>query len=244
MDRSDGGLAPVIYLPGVQAPADRSEHPSSHVPAAHASAAPAPGAHTPAPARPTFAAIYDDESLPQPLDDLHDDSDTHEAPDRDAELARAENVSMHALTRRGQSRRELERTLRSRDFADDVITHEVERLERVGLIDDVALAQNLVGVLQERKGLGRTGIAAELTRRLLSPAAIEYALELIDTADELSRAREIAVKRAGQLSSYDPATAKRRLGAYLQRRGYSGSVLSAAMNAALSSRDSGGVRFR
>ena len=57
----------------------------------------------------------------------------------------------------------------------------------------VALAQNLVGTLQERKGLGRSGIAAELTRRLLSPAAIEYALELIDTGDELARARDIAV---------------------------------------------------
>jgi regulatory protein len=198
--------------------------------------------------------MYDDdepESYPAPGNHgaLHDDAphvDADKAPiDRDAELARAEKVSMHALTRRDQSRRELERTLRSRDLADDVITHEVDRLERVGLIDDVALAQNLVGVLQERKGLGRTGIAAELTRRLLSPAAIEYALELIDTADELGRAREIAVKRAGQLTSYDRETAQRRLSAYLARRGYSGSTVRAAVDAALSSRHgASGVRFR
>lgn len=169
------------------------------------------------------------------------------APDDDlaGEFRRAENVSLHALTRRGQSRRELERVLRSREFSDEVIAHEVDRLERVGLLDDVALAQNLVGILQERKGLGRTGIAAELTRRLLSPAAIEYALELVDTGDELARARELAAKRAGQLTSYDRATAERRLSGYLARRGYSGSTVRAAVEHALSSRHAtSSVRFR
>jgi regulatory protein len=131
-----------------------------------------------------------------------------------------------------------------------VIAVELERLEGVGLIDDVALAQNLVGTLQERKGLGRSAIAAELTRRLLSPAAIEYALELIDTGDELARARELAVARARQLTSYDRETAVRRLSGYLARRGYAGSTVRAAVAHALPQhRESGagrggGVRFR
>jgi len=168
-----------------------------------------------------------------------------ESEERAAELARAENVSMHALTRRDHSRRELERLLRSRDFDEDVIRHEADRLERVGLLDDVALAQNLVGVLQERKGLGRTAIAAELTRRLLSPAAIEYAMELIDSADELARARDLAVRRAAQLASCDRETAERRLSGYLARRGYSGSAIRAAVEHALSGRAAEGrVRFR
>ena len=167
------------------------------------------------------------------------------APELVAARTAAENVSMHALTRRGLSRRELERLLRSRDFAEDVIEHEADRLERVGLLDDVALAQNLVGVLQERKGLGRTGVAAELTRRLLSPAAIEYALELVDTGDELARARELAVKRAAQLVSYDRETAERRLAGYLARRGYPGSTVRAAVAHALDERHAATrVRFR
>jgi regulatory protein len=257
MERSDavpeghpqeGGarLAPVTYLPGVQPP-DRSAHPSSARPAS-----PRPSSGAPAGiVRPSFAAMYNEEpEEPEEPAESHEPEEPDELPrDRDGDLARAENVSMHALTRRGQSRRELERTLRSRDLPDDVISHEIERLERVGLIDDVALAQNLVGVLQERKGLGRTGIASELTRRLLSPAAIEYALELVDTGEELARARELAVKRAGQLTSYDRVTAERRLSGFLARRGYSGSTVRAAVEHALSGRQSsasksGGVRFR
>ncbi|MES1212260.1 MAG: regulatory protein RecX [Leifsonia sp.] len=157
---------------------------------------------------------------------------------------KAERISMNALTRRGMSKREVERSLAARELDDDTIASELERLEGVGLIDDMALAQNLVGILQERKGLGRSAIAAELTRRLLAPAAIEYALELVDTGDELGRAREIAVKRASQLQSYDHETAVRRLSAFLMRRGYSGSTVRAAVEHALPVTPASRVRFQ
>ncbi|HEU0206373.1 MAG TPA: regulatory protein RecX [Pseudolysinimonas sp.] len=157
---------------------------------------------------------------------------------------KAERISMNALTRRGMSKREVERSLLARELDDETVAAELDRLEGVGLIDDMALAQNLVGILQERKGLGRSSIAAELTRRLLAPAAIEYALELIETSDELGRAREIAVKRAAQLRSYDRDTAVRRLSAFLMRRGYSGSTVRAAVEHALPSTPSSRVTFR
>ncbi|MGN6324863.1 regulatory protein RecX [Pseudolysinimonas sp.] len=215
-ERSDG-LAPVTYLPGVQPPSERPTLSSGASSQDRAAAVPARLA-------------------------LGDEPDAEIAATVDT--TRAHNVSLHALTRRGMSRREIERTLRSRDLDEETITAEVERLEASGLIDDMALAQNLVGVLQERKGYGRQAVAAELTRRLLSPAAIEYALELIDTSDELARAREIAIKRAGQLSSYDHATAVRRLSGFLMRRGYSGSTLRAAVEAALPSGAASRVTFR
>ena len=173
-------------------------------------------------------------------------SRTHSAREAAAESAKAsaERISMHALTRRGMSQREVERSLRARELDDDTVASELDRLEGVGLIDDMALAQNLVGTLQERKGLGRSAIAAELRRRLLAPAAIEYALDLIEMSDELCRAREIAVKRATQLRSYDRETAVRRLSAFLMRRGYSGSTVRAAVEHALPSTPGSSVRFR
>ena len=67
-----------------------------------------------------------------------------------------------------------------------------------------------------------------------SPAAIEYALELVDTGDELGRApRDRASSAPAQLSSYDRETAQRRLSAYLARRGYTGSTVRAAVDHAL-----------
>jgi regulatory protein len=158
-------------------------------------------------------------------------------------LTAARHVSITALARRGLSRRELERHLRDREFEQHEIDAELVRLEQVGFIDDVALAQNLVGTLQERKGLGRSGIAAELTRRLLSPAAIEYALELIDSGDEVSRAREVAAKWVRQHGDVDRETATRRLSGYLARRGYGGSTVRAAIEQALPVSTRRGVAF-
>lgn len=227
-ERSDGGLAPVTYLPGVQPPSER----------------PVPSTRTAsAPTAPSLPSVAPDRPAPVPARlALDDEADSEIA--QAVDTTRAHNVSLHALTKRGMSRREVERTLRSRDLDEETISAEIERLEGSGLIDDMALAQNLVGILQERKGYGRQAVAAELTRRLLAPAAIEYALELIETSDELARAREIAIKRAGQLSSYDRDTAVRRLSGYLMRRGYSGSTLRAAVEAALPSGPASRVTFR
>jgi regulatory protein len=242
MERSDAarrparqhGLAPVTYLPGVR-PSDP------------------PPAHD----LPTLSSVFgqlEAEIEAQLVERRAADdraADDRAADDRVASTearaaAKAERVSMSALTRRGMSYREVERSLRARELDDDTVVAELERLAGVGLIDDMALAQNLVGVLQERKGLGRSAIAAELTRRLLAPAAIEYALELVDTGDELGRARELAVKRAAQLRSYDHETAVRRLSGYLMRRGYSGSTVRAAVEHALPAgpRAGSSVRFR
>lgn len=147
-------------------------------------------------------------------------------------FARINNVSMHALAQRGLSSQEMHDYLVAREFERSEVEHEVERLESVGLLDDALLAENLVRTLRERKGFGRAAVAAELRRRHVDALAIEMAHDSLGD-DELERATEIALKRAGQLRSYDSDTAKRRLGAFLQRKGYSGSVVSTAVQRAL-----------
>lgn len=219
MERLDGVLARVTYLPGVIPPDDDAAHDgTAHTPRRD----PAPREATPSSRSASLSQVTDDDLAP---------------------AGAARNVSITALARRGLSRRELERHLRDRGFDDAEIEADVARLEREGYLDDIALAQNLVGTLQERKGLGRSAIAAELTRRLLAPVAIEYALELVDSSDELSRAREIAVKRAAQLRSLDHETAVRRLSAFLARRGYGGSTIRAAVDQALPQNPRRGVAF-
>jgi regulatory protein len=171
---------------------------------------------------------------------VHDD-DTPAPESADELAARAENISMSALTRKGMSSWEMADRLRSRDLDETTVLNEVARLEGVGLLDDLELAETLVRTLQDRKGLGRSGITAELRRRHVDADAIEAALDALDGDDEIARASEIAIKRAPQLRSLDNVTAKRRLSAFLMRKGYSGSVISAAVAAAL---EPSGPRFR
>ena len=173
-----------------------------------------------------------------------DDGTTDEGTEqRRGHFERVSNVSMYALARRGMSSREMRDYLLGREFEPGAVDDEIERLEGVALLDDIALAETLVRTLRDRKGLGRSALSGELRRRQLDGGAIEQALAALDD-DELERAIEIAAKRAPQLRSLDSDTAKRRLGAFLMRKGYSGSVVGTAVARALAPTGSGGPTFR
>ncbi|WP_255461299.1 regulatory protein RecX [Glaciihabitans sp. INWT7] len=232
-------LARVTYLPGVTpAPAQEGPSPQSD-PTENAAGA----------VLPDFVSFFGEKVPAQSEDstvsEVHAPTDDPESAARSGTRreVRAENVSMHALTRRGMSRWELEKTLLSREFDEDVVEAELDRLEGVGLLDDAALAETFVRTQHDRKGLGRGAITAELRRRHVDQEHIDAALEQVDDDDEQERATQLAIKRAGQLSSYDLETAKRRLHGFLSRKGYSSGVVRAAIDEALSPRSSG-VRFR
>jgi regulatory protein len=154
----------------------------------------------------------------------------------DEQRADAERLSMRALSRRGVSTSELRTMLTKQDaFDPDVIEHEIERLTRVGLLDDVALATDLVDRMHARKGLGRQAIVADLRRRGIDQTAIDAALDAAadDEDDEFVRAIDLATKRAGQMRGLDRATAERRLSGFLMRKGYNGGVVRIAVERAL-----------
>ncbi|PYY48833.1 regulatory protein RecX [Curtobacterium sp. MCBD17_023] len=166
-----------------------------------------------------------------------DELDPADAPrPLDEQRADAERISMRALSRRGVSTSELRAMLSKQDaFDSDVIEQEIERLTRVGLLDDVALATDLVDRMHSRKGLGRQAIVADLRRRGIDQAAIDAALDAAadDEDDEFIRAIELATKRAGQMRGLDRATAERRLSGFLMRKGYNGGVVRIAVERAL-----------
>lgn len=163
----------------------------------------------------------------------------------DVEIDLGYQQAVKLLARRDHSIREIEHALRAHGRGEEAIGFVIEKLRGNGYLDDSAAAQTLVARLQERKGYGRQAIAAELARRMFAPAAIEYALELVDSGEELVRCRDLAINRARSLDGLPREVAERRLVGYLQRRGYSGSTVRSAVDAALApvSRPTS-VRFR
>ncbi|WP_233265465.1 regulatory protein RecX [Leifsonia sp. AG29] len=165
----------------------------------------------------------------------------------DRQSRRAAGLTIRQLARRGMSRWELEQLLTRREIAPDVFGPELDRLEAMGVIDDASLATSLAFTQHSRKGLGRTAIEQDLKRRHIDPELIEVALADIGDDDELERASELAIKRIGQLSSYDDETARRRLHGFLARKGYASDVIRQAMEAAFATRrgrGTSGVRFQ
>ena len=157
----------------------------------------------------------------------------HPAADRAGRTA--ERVSLGALTRHDVSEAELRQKLAARGIDQEEVDAEIERLQRTGLLDDSALAERLVRTLRERKGLADSAIRHALRARRLGPAVVEAALAEDAEDDEAIEERliDLARDRARRLASLPPEVAERRLAGYLQRKGYSGSAVRAAVEAAL-----------
>lgn len=111
----------------------------------------------------------------------------------------------------------------------------IERYERLGYLNDVRLAEQLVRSGAERRGRGSGAILAELTRRGVSAEATRAALDDLDPELERTNAFAVAERRARQLRGLDRTVAERRLTAFLQRRGYDSRVVRDAVTAALAS---------
>ena len=140
--------------------------------------------------------------------------------DRAASADAAHAAALRLLTTRARTRAELVRRLEERGFAAAAVAEAVARLERVGLVDDAALAA-AVAEGRAARGLDAPAIALELRDRGLDPALAERAAR-VAAPDGLraDRCREVAEARLAQLAGLDPDVQLRRLAAYLARRGY------------------------
>jgi regulatory protein len=171
--------------------------------------------------------------------------------DRDAEAAedreQAEKLLLQRLRGRSLSAVEAEKLLRSTEIDEEAVQEILTRFTELHYLDEEKLADQIVHSHHERKGLGRSGVAAEMRQRGLDAELIAEKLEELPD-DEAERANELALKRIGQLDRFDDATIDRRLTAFLMRKGYASSVVRGAVKAALASRKGSGrtstVRFR
>jgi regulatory protein len=136
------------------------------------------------------------------------------------------------LAVRARSRRELERRLLQAGFEATEVADVLERLERVGLIDDDAFAAQVVEHAFGVKRSGRRAVASTLAAAGVPRDVIEKALSG-GSEDEDERADALAASRASRLRSLEPAKAFPRLTSLLVRRGYSPEMARRAARKAL-----------
>lgn len=134
---------------------------------------------------------------------------------------RAHNVSLHALSGKSYSEREMRHRLRSRELAEDLIEAEIEELQRTGLINDEVLAADLVERYSGRERLPRRAVEQKLRSRKLSADVIDRALASHESPDEAEVAEELARDRLRKMGTVDPGVASRRLRDFLHRKGFS-----------------------
>jgi regulatory protein len=136
------------------------------------------------------------------------------------------------LAVRARSRRELERRLSQAGFEVAEVDDVLERLERVGLVDDRAFARQLA---DHAFGVKRSGVRAVAVSLAAAGVAREIIAETVDphASEEEARANALAESRAARMRSLDPQKAFSRLTSLLMRRGFGPEVARGAARRAL-----------
>jgi len=141
-----------------------------------------------------------------------------EQPQRREEQAR--DVCLRLLTTRARSRNELEAQLTKRGFPEDISTRVLDRLTEVGLVDDVAFAEQWVRERRTNAGKGKRALASELRTKGIDADVIAETLDSVDAGEWRVRAEELVATKLRRENLDDETKVTRRLVAMLARRGY------------------------
>jgi len=143
---------------------------------------------------------------------------------RVADVEAAHQVAMRLLANRPRAVNDMLRQLRNRGYNPSAAAAAVGRLEANGLLNDLEFARHFTRV-RSGKGHGPLRLISDLLARGVDKRLAERAVyETIEAEhiDPQAQARALAAKRSGQLGDLPPETKRRRLLAYLWRRGFRG----------------------
>jgi regulatory protein len=134
------------------------------------------------------------------------------------------------LTRRSRTVSETRRHLSGKGHSRPVVDDVIERLRRMGYLDDVAYAARYAGWAATEKPMGRARLAAQLAARGLDRETIERGLASCFGEEEEARALQHALEQAlrrsrGPLGDRE----RRRVAGQLLRRGFPAGRVYAAL---------------
>lgn len=141
-----------------------------------------------------------------------------------ADLEAAHRAALRALARRAHARFDLRRRLLQKQHPPAAVDGALGRLANAGLLDDARFALDYAAA-KARRGRGPTRLVRDLQsqgidRRVAEEAVrTSLAAEGVDPADAV---RALAEKRSRQLAGLPAPVRKRRLVAFLVRRGFGG----------------------
>jgi regulatory protein len=151
----------------------------------------------------------------------------HELEDEDQRLGAIE-ASLRLLAMGPRSEHDLrERLSRRRGFRHEAVDAAVARMRELGYLNDAAYARMWVESRQASTPRSRRAIAFELSRKGVDRAHTEAALEEYSDADA---AFEAAQRRLRALRGLDRATFHRKLGSFLNSRGFGYGVARATID--------------
>jgi len=150
-----------------------------------------------------------------------------------ADLEAAQASALRALNRRAHAQLDLRRRLLQKQHPAPAVDVALERLRAAGLIDDMRFAFDYAAA-KARRGRGPARLIRDLqaqgVERRVAEDAVRRSLAA-EGVDPSETVRTLAEKRAKQLAGLPPIVRKRRLVAFLVRRGFAGAEVRQAVEA-------------
>ena len=141
-----------------------------------------------------------------------------------ADLEAAHRAALRALARRSHARFDLRRRLLQKQHPPPAVDGALDRLSAVGLLDDARFAADYAAAKVHR-GRGPARLIGDLLAQGVDRRVAEEAVRsslATEGVDPAQAVRALAEKRARQLAGLPAAVRKRRLVAFLVRRGFNG----------------------
>lgn len=146
--------------------------------------------------------------------------------DREEELRRVWESALRLLVYRERSRKELRDRLAGKKYSAAAISAVIEKLERLELLDDEKFARLWVNSRIIFKPRSAWLIGRELREKGIDPEIAGRVLdEMIPPEVEREAARQLTESRARHYRGEPSAIVRRKLFAYLARRGFSSDII-------------------
>jgi regulatory protein len=145
------------------------------------------------------------------------------------EQAKAVNAAMNLLARRPRSEREIRDQLKRKGYPPESIDAAVAKLEGWRYLDDEAFARYWVENREANRPRGRRLLEQELRFKGVDRETIRQTIDETEL-DESSAALRLARTKLRTYGKLDLAVARRRLGAFLVRRGYGYDVVKPVLD--------------
>lgn len=158
-----------------------------------------------------------------------------------AHRSEARRYALNALSVRSMSSGRLRTKINARGAPKEIATAVVEELERSGLVDDRAMAEQIGRSALAQNPVGARVLEARLRRRDIPPSvAREVAADLTADRDAEADAERVARKKLRSVrQNIEREVVERRLVAALARRGFAPSVCRGVARRLIVERDDG-----
>lgn len=144
--------------------------------------------------------------------------------------------ALNLLAFQARSARDLRRRLVQKGEPAEHVDRAIERLTAQGLLDDAQFARQLARSKVASQGASRRRLQQEMFKRGVAREVADEAIAEVyedEQVDEGVLVEEMARKKVRSLARLDPEARRRRLYAFLARRGYEGEAIRRAMRAVL-----------